>query len=79
MFFDDPKNVLSVARTHQEDLLRAEQRDRLARQTQPGISSRSTSGPTSGWQVWHSVIRWLQGRLALRAAAPARERHHLPN
>ena len=32
MFFDDPKNVLSVARTHQQDLLRVEQRDRLARQ-----------------------------------------------
>ncbi len=32
MFFDDPKNAISVARTHQRELLQKEQMDRLARQ-----------------------------------------------
>jgi hypothetical protein len=32
MFFDDPKNALSVARTHQRELLQKEQLDRLARE-----------------------------------------------
>lgn len=74
MFFDDPKNALSVARTHQEDLLRAEQRDRLARQTMP-----PSSGLTSRWKHARAVSRWLKARLAMRAAAPVREIHHLPD
>lgn len=32
MFFDDPQNALSVARTHQRELRQKEQMDRLARQ-----------------------------------------------
>lgn len=32
MFFDDPKNAISVARTHQRELLQKEQMDHLARQ-----------------------------------------------
>jgi hypothetical protein len=36
MFFDDPQNRLSVARTHQRELVQREQMDRLARQVDPG-------------------------------------------
>lgn len=74
MFFDDPKNALSVARTHQEDLLRAEQRDRLARQAVP-----PSSGLTSRWKRVRAVNRWLRVHLATRATAPVREIHHLPD
>lgn len=74
MFFDDPKNALSVARTHQEDLLRAEQRDRLARQALP-----SSPELTSRWKHARAASRWLRAHLAMRATAPVREIHHLPD
>jgi len=74
MFFDDPKNALSVARTHQQDLLRVEQRDRLARQAVP-----PNSGLSSRWKYVRAVGWWLKARLAMRAAVPVRKMHQLPD
>lgn len=74
MFFDDPRNALSVARTHQEDLLRAEQRDRLARQVVP-----PSLEMISRWKHMRAVGRWLKARLARRVAGMDRERHQLSN
>ena len=65
MFFDDPKNALSVARTHQRDLLKKEQMDHLARKVEP----RQRHAPDVVVAVFHALAllgsrarRLLKGR-----------------
>lgn len=77
MFFDDPRNALSVARTHQRELLQAEQRDRLARQAESDPSDSPDTGLRSGWHPLRAAVQWLKTRVARRAAAPARENRYL--
>jgi hypothetical protein len=78
MFFDDPKNALSVARTHQQDLLHQEQRDRLARQVKPARSGPKGRTLSSQWQTLRSMGWWLKARVSKGTSAQARTMHHLP-
>jgi hypothetical protein len=77
MFFDDPKNALSVARTHQRELLQAEQRDRLARQAELDPSGLSDHELRSWRQPLRAAVQWLKTRVARRAAEPARGNPYL--
>ena len=77
MFFDDPKNALSVARTHQRDLLSPEQRDRLARQAESARSGSKRRKRSRWWQVPRSVGWWLKARVSKGASAQTRAMHPL--
>jgi len=74
MFFDNPQNALSVARTHQRELLQVEQRDRLVRQAEPDPSGPHDTGLANWWQPLRAAVQWLTTRVFRRAAAPAREK-----
>lgn len=78
MFFDDPKNALSVARTHQRDLLSLEQRDRLARQAQSARSDLESRKLSRLRRVPRSVGWWLKASVSRGASAQARAMRHLP-
>ena len=78
MFFDDPQNRLSVARTHQRELLEREQMDRLARQVDPGTGG--APGLLDASRLWLAHLfaggrRLLQGTPARQhsATSPAAE------
>jgi hypothetical protein len=78
MFFDDPKNALSVARTHQRDLLSPEQRDRQAKQARSVHSDLESRKLSRLRQVPRSVRWWLMARVSRGASDQARAMHHLP-
>lgn len=78
MFFDDPKNRLSVARTHQRDLLYPEQRDRLAKQAEPARSDPTGHKLGNQWQTLRSMGWWLKARVFKGASAQTRTMRHLP-
>jgi hypothetical protein len=63
MFFDDPKNALSVARTHQEALVQREQRDRLGRQAQAAQREESITERTYWWQLRRFIRGWWKVRV----------------
>lgn len=77
MFFDDPRNALSVARTHQRELLQQEQMDRLARQAEPSNPDPTSPGLISLWKHVCAGGRWLKTHLAMRPTAPVKETSQL--
>jgi hypothetical protein len=78
MFFDDPRNALSVARTHQRALVHQEQRDSVARQVQPERMGLSSAGRMSRWKTLRGVGLWLNACMARCAAILTLERPQLP-
>jgi hypothetical protein len=65
--FDHPSNALSVARTHQRDLLHKEQMDQLARKVE---------GKRRGYPDWvATVFHWL-GLLRIRVRGAVTRRPH---
>jgi hypothetical protein len=75
MFFDDPQNRLSVARTHQRDLLEREQMDRLARQVDPGTGG--APGLLAGVRLG-LVLLFARGRRFLRGTPASRGSATIP-
>jgi hypothetical protein len=78
MFFDHPKNALSVARTHQRELLHQEQMNRLGRQAQLAHPGPEGHWLSRQWQALRSVSWWWKARLAKGASAQVRTRQPLP-
>jgi hypothetical protein len=75
MFFDDPRNALSVARTHQRALVEKEHHDRLARQARAAESDPRRPGLTQWWQIMRRVGWWLLARVAGRGALRGKPQH----
>jgi hypothetical protein len=71
MMFDDPQNRLSVARTHQRELLQQEHMDRLARQADP--DAQPTIGPLAGARSWLALL-FARGRRLLLGVPASRAR-----
>ncbi|HEY7348977.1 MAG TPA: hypothetical protein VH599_11760 [Ktedonobacterales bacterium] len=70
MLFEDPRNALSVARTHQRELLEREQRDRLGEQARRVSAGPGSPRLASRWQRVRAVGQWLLARIARRTAVP---------
>jgi hypothetical protein len=75
MFFDDPQNALSVARTHQQELVEQEQRDSLARQAQDAQRNPRRPGLGSWWYILRAVGWWLRARVAWRGTPRGKKEH----
>lgn len=74
--FDHPKNTLSVARTHQRELLQKEQMDRLARQVDSG--KRHVPDRFVAVFHWTTLLR-ARARGFLTEGARRPDFLHLPN
>jgi hypothetical protein len=68
MMFEDPRNALSIARTHQEGLVQQEQRDRLGRQAQAAQRQAKRAERSPWWWLLRFVGGWRKARVSSPAA-----------